>query len=76
MDCRQKLAFCTEGTYGKIVELATSDRKILGKLMSLGILPGTAFHLLRCHPGFLLQLGYTRVALDSELANHIYVEYE
>jgi Fe2+ transport system protein FeoA len=76
MDCRQKLACCTEGAYGKIVELATADRKILGKLMSLGILPGATFRLLRCHPGFLLQTGHTKVALDSELANHIFVENE
>jgi Fe2+ transport system protein FeoA len=76
MGSRQKLACCREGAHGKIVELATADRKILGKLMSLGILPGATFRLLRCHPGFLLQFGHTKVALDSELANYIYIENE
>ncbi|MBS4023890.1 MAG: ferrous iron transport protein A [Dethiobacter sp.] len=74
LSCRKKLACCAEGTEGKIVELTTDNRKILGKLMGLGILPGTPFRLLRRRPGFVLQCGYTWVALDLELAVCIDIE--
>jgi len=68
-----KLTECQNGLAGKIVELATSDRKILGKLMSLGIVPGTTFCLLRRFPCYLLQVGHTKVALDRKLAQFICV---
>lgn len=65
---------CAAGASGKIVELGTGDRTILGKLMSLGIVPGAQIHVLRCRPGILLQSGHTKVALDRYLAAHIMVE--
>ena len=64
------------GESGKIVELATDNRRILGKLMSLGIVPGLSIRLLRCSPGFLLQAGYTKVALDREFAGFIRIRRE
>ena len=67
---------CVVGDRGKIVELETSDRKILGKLMSLGIIPGTSVTLLRRSPGFLLQAGHTKVALDRGLAMVIWLEVD
>ncbi len=70
------LSFCGQGTEGKIVEIDSERRRIVGKLMSLGILPGISFRVLRCRPGFLLQCGYTIMALDSELAGYIYIETE
>jgi len=73
-DHRLSLLLCKDGTCGKIVELATGDRKVLGKLMSLGIVPGAFFRLLRRRPGFLLEVGYTKVALDQELARFIIIE--
>jgi Fe2+ transport system protein FeoA len=65
---------CRPGDSGKIVELATRDRTILAKLMSLGIVPGAQIRVLRCQPGILLQLGHTKVALDRYLASHVVVE--
>jgi ferrous iron transport protein A len=63
------------GDRGKIVELNTENRTILGKLMSLGIVPGVQVHILRCTPGMLLQVGHTKVAIDRRLAVHIVLEY-
>lgn len=73
MFLNMKLSQCENGMVGKIVELSTSDRKILGKLMCLGIVPGASFLLLRRHPCYLLQIGYTKVALDSKMACYICV---
>lgn len=63
-----------DGETGKIVEFSTTDRKILGKLMSLGIIPGASIRLLRRKPGFVVQSGHTKVALDRRLAASIRVE--
>lgn len=70
----QSLASCPQGTRGKIVELATADRRILGKLASLGIIPGASFKLLRHRPVLVLQSGYTKVALDPVLGGYIFIE--
>ncbi|MBS4031859.1 MAG: ferrous iron transport protein A [Clostridiales bacterium] len=59
---------CKENTRGIIVEISSTDRRILGKMMSLGIIPGTTFLLLRRSSGVIVQIGYTKVALDTELA--------
>lgn len=67
------LTLCNLGEIGEIVEIDTSDRAILGKLMSLGIVPGSLFCLIQKKPGYLLQVGYTRVALDIKLSEYIYV---
>ncbi|MCR3922214.1 MAG: ferrous iron transport protein A [Firmicutes bacterium] len=64
------------GDVGKIVELATDDRIIYGKLMSLGIIPGISVRLLRRKPNIVLQAGYTKVALDHRLAVFIHVRLQ
>jgi Fe2+ transport system protein FeoA len=65
------LAEIPAGGQGKIVEITTENRRILGKLASLGIVPGALFRVVRQRPAVILQLGYTRVAIDPVLAQHI-----
>jgi Fe2+ transport system protein FeoA len=65
---------CRTGGRGKIVELDTQDCTILGKLMSLGIVPGAHVRIMRSRPGVLLQVGHTKVALDRGLAAYILLE--
>lgn len=60
---------------GKISRLETKDPGILQKLMSMGILPGMPVTLLRRSPSYLFEVDQTRYAVDSEIANHIYVSY-
>lgn len=62
------------GESGIIAEIGTQNRAILGKLLSLGIIPGTAVSLLRKKPAFLLRVGHALVALDKGLAVYILVE--
>ncbi|NLM53181.1 MAG: ferrous iron transport protein A [Firmicutes bacterium] len=61
------------GQKGKIVELATHDRTILRKLRSLGIIPGVSVRLLRRFPDTVIEIGYTKVALDRQYAALIYL---
>jgi DtxR family Mn-dependent transcriptional regulator/ferrous iron transport protein A len=65
---------CNENTRGIIVEISSADRRILGKMMSLGIIPGASFILLRRSSGVIIQIGYTKVALDAELAKLIRIK--
>lgn len=60
---------------GKISRLETKDPGILRKIMSMGILPGMPVTLLRRSPSYLFEVDQTRYAVDSEIANHIYVSY-
>lgn len=60
---------------GKISRLETKNPRILQKLMSMGILPGMPVTLLRRSPSYLFEVDQTRYAVDSEIANHIYVSY-
>jgi ferrous iron transport protein A len=60
---------------GKISRIETKNPRILQKLMSMGILPGLPVTLLRRSPSYLFEVDQTRYAVDSEIANHIYVSY-
>ena len=73
MTCFLTLQQMQPGECGKIVELDTDDRAILGKLMSLGIIPGITITLLRLYPGIVVQAGFTKAALDRSFARFIYV---
>jgi len=57
------------------VPLETKDPGILQKLMSMGILPDMPVPLLRRSPSYLFEVDQTRYAVDSEIANHIYVSF-
>ncbi len=69
-----KLSDLPAGRKGKIVELATQDRRILCKLANLGIIHGTLLRVVSRRPLLILQFGYTRVAIDPVLAAQIQVE--
>ena len=41
--------------------------------MALGVLPGATVKLLQRFPSYVIQLGYTQLALDKETASTILV---
>jgi len=59
---------------GIIAELQTRDQKVLNKLMSMGILPGLRLTLLQTFPAYVLQVGYTQVAVDKQIAQAILLQ--
>lgn len=58
---------------GEIVGIDTSDPTRLQRILTLGALPGTRFRLIRKFPSFLIEIGWSRFAMDLEIAKSIYV---
>ena len=61
------------GEAGYIHSLMINDQKILRKLMSLGLLPAVHVKLMQKYPAYVLQIGYTQIAIDRALANAVKV---
>lgn len=70
------LSALTQGQRGKVVYLHTLDDKKLQKMMVMGVLPGRQITLLHRFPSYVFQIGFTQVAVDSEIADSIYVILE
>ncbi len=62
------------GASGRISYLATSDPGRTRRLLALGILPGVRVRLIQRIPAYVLEVGFTRVALDNQIASAIFVE--
>jgi DtxR family transcriptional regulator, Mn-dependent transcriptional regulator len=62
-----------EGESGTIAYIHTKERERLERLMALGVLPGQGITLLQRFPSFVFRVGETQVAMDNDLAGHIYV---
>ena len=45
-------------------------------MMVMGVLPGRQITLLHRFPSYVFQIGFTQVAVDSEIADSIYVILE
>ena len=58
---------------GIIADLNTSDKNILKKLMSMGILPGLPLEVVQTFPSYVFKVGYTQVAVDKTIAEAILV---
>lgn len=70
------LSALTQGQRGKVVYLHTLDDKKLQKMMVMGVLPGRQITLLHRFPSYVFQIGFSQVAVDSEIADSIYVILE
>ena len=58
---------------GIIADLNTSDKNILKKLMSMGILPGMPLKVVQTFPSYVFKVGYTQLAVDINIAKAILV---
>ncbi len=58
----------------KIVFITPSDAARIGRLSSIGIIPGSIIKLIQKKPSVVLQIDETTVAVDPELAGEIYVK--
>lgn len=56
-----------------VAYLHTHDRESLQKLMAIGVLPGSEIVLLQRFPILVFQMGKSQFAIDSALADHVYV---
>ncbi|WHH59966.1 FeoA family protein [Petroclostridium sp. X23] len=62
------------GHRGIIAELDTNNKSILRKLMSMGILPGIEIRIIQTFPSYVVEAGYTQVAIDKDIAAAIVVD--
>ncbi|MBN2544264.1 MAG: metal-dependent transcriptional regulator, partial [Spirochaetes bacterium] len=58
---------------GKIAYLNTENNDILKKIMNMGILPGLSIILMQKFPAIVFKIGESQFAIDSEIADKIYV---
>lgn len=64
-----------KGDEAVVVEIKSDDDSVLRKLMAMGVLPGIKLKMLQRFPSFFFQVGYTKVAVDKEIASMIYVSF-
>jgi DtxR family Mn-dependent transcriptional regulator len=57
----------------KIVFITTPHHRRFGRLVNLGVVPGGKITLLQKKPSYLMKIGSTEVAIDSDIASEIYV---
>ncbi|UCF86916.1 MAG: ferrous iron transport protein A, partial [Nitrospiraceae bacterium] len=62
------------GTKGRIIFVAPSEDARLERLVSLGIIPGSIIKLKQKKPSFILKIDETTLAIDSAIAEGIYVK--
>lgn len=57
----------------KIVFITSPHHRRFGRLVNLGVVPGGKITLLQKKPSFLMRIGSTEIAIDSDIASDIYV---
>ncbi|MCX8130066.1 MAG: ferrous iron transport protein A [Clostridia bacterium] len=57
----------------RITKINTDDLVKLRKLTAFGIMPGFDIMLIQRYPAYVLQIGFTQVALDEGIASEIIV---
>jgi Fe2+ transport system protein FeoA len=62
------------GKSGKIVFITPSEAARIGRLSSIGIIPGTIIKLIQRKPSIVMQMDETTIAIDPELAKEIFVK--
>jgi DtxR family Mn-dependent transcriptional regulator len=62
------------GQSGKIVFITPSEASRIGRLSSIGIIPGTIIRLIQRRPSIVLQVDETTIAIDPDLAREIFVK--
>lgn len=62
------------GQKGKIVFITPSEAARIGRLSSIGIIPGSVIRLVQRRPSVVLKIDETTIAIDTELAKEIFVK--
>jgi len=62
------------GSTGRIVFIKPSESSRLERLASMGIVPGSTIKLKQKRPSFILEIDETSLAVDSLIADEIYVK--
>lgn len=68
------LTHLKSGEKASIVRIKTDNMVKLRKLTAFGIMPGFDVIVIQKYPAIVIQIGYTQVALDEDIASEIVVE--
>lgn len=61
------------GVKVKVVYITTKSQETLNWLSTIGVVPGLKLTVHKRNPSFVIQFGETRLALEKDIANEIYV---
>ena len=67
------LSNLASGQEGRVVYFSPIDRPELHKLLAMGFVPGIEVTVNQVAPAFVVSLGNTMVAMESDLAKHIFI---
>lgn len=70
---RMPLSKLKPGERQCIVNFADLEERHIQKLLALGVFPGVCVEVLQVSPTLVIRYEYTQLALDHEIASHIYV---
>jgi len=62
-----------KGQSGKIVYIKSDRRENLDTVLAIGLLPGRKVEVIRTFPSHVFQMEHTQIAVDSEIAESIYI---
>lgn len=62
------------GEAGIVRELRLQDHTVAQKLLALGVMPGVHVKVIQRFPAYVLQIGFTQIAIDHHLARAVRVE--
>ncbi|MFQ6105598.1 MAG: metal-dependent transcriptional regulator [Candidatus Hydrothermarchaeaceae archaeon] len=62
------------GEKGRIVFITSKQHRLMDKLSSLGVVPGSIIKIHQKSPSYVIKIGETELAVDREVVNSIYVK--
>lgn len=62
------------GEKARILKINTNDLTKMRKLTAFGIMPGLDIIMIQRYPAFVVQIGFTQVALDEDIASEIIID--
>lgn len=68
-----RLSDLAPGEYGRIVFITPKNHARLDRLGSMGIMPDSVIKLHQKRPSYVVEIGETALAIDSEIIQEIYV---
>ncbi|WMW24071.1 metal-dependent transcriptional regulator [Methanolobus sediminis] len=70
------LSALKNGQGGKIAYFDMREEHKMQKMLAMGVLPGVPVSLVQSYPSYVFDLNHTRYAVDTEIADSIYVRLE
>jgi Fe2+ transport system protein FeoA len=70
---KKRLSNLSLGEQATVIFFAGLEDRHIRKLLAFGVMPGAVVEVLQLSPTFVIRFEHTQLALDHEIAFHIYV---